>query len=621
MSLAVSVVVPFFNPGANIRDCLDSLLEQTLPRDEFEIVLVDDGSTDGTPQRVESVRAQHPELVRIERIPASGWAGAPRNHGVKCARGTFIQFVDADDALHPRALDRLLRIAVSSNADIVIGKLSSDFRTLNHPVYRHTVTGRTLHDFPLVESLTPHKMFRRSLLVDNDITFVEGPRHVEDEHFCMQAYAHAASVAVVGDLNCYYYQRRRSAGRNLGDTEAVPRDYYRDLEAILDVIDSKVADAGQRIPLHRRFYRVEMLGRLRGKQMLAYRDDYRSEMVREVRALAGSRFLPAVREGLPFFVRAQSRLMLDADVTALISYAEWLESIRLRATTTQPAWQDGRLEMEIEAALYAGDEVLRLERAGETWAVPASAAPGADLADRSITDDDLAGADIDCATVSRADASVWSTTEGLSLAVDAHGAVRIGGKVRLDPAKVMGGAALSAGLWDLRLRLMFGGLTRTSPLRPGPEVEPSQRVWLGPENGPAAVAAYWTEPTPAVALDVDEWSHPLHDVIDPEPDVELRGRRLRVSIPAITGVRGPRPAQVMLEPAEGIGPADVCAARLVMAAEGARLEARLPQPVGPDRRWRIWVRIGEAGGPAPRPLRLELWRQHRRYRITPIADG
>ncbi len=618
MSLAVSVVVPFFNAGANIVDCLDSLLNQTLARDEFEIVLVDDGSTDGTPQRVERVRAGSPDLIRVERIPASGWAGAPRNRGVDCARGDYIQFVDADDSLHPQALERLLSIATSSDADIVIGKLSSDFRTLNHPIYRHTLTGRTIRNFPLVESLTPHKMFRRSLLIEHGIRFAEGPRHVEDEHFCMQAYTVASSVAIVGDLNCYFYNRRRTAGRNLGDTAAVPSEYYRDLAAILDVIDRRVPDPADRIPLQRRFYRVEMLGRLRGRQMLNYTADYRDDVLQHVRALAASRFDPSVRSGLPFFIRAQSHLMLAGDVAGLRSYAEWIESLRLRAFTTAPYWDERGLHLDIDAALYVDEVPLQLEPVGSDWAVPESAAAGVGIDDRIVTAADLATADVDCATVSRADASQWSTTDGLAFAIQPDGTATVRGAVTIDPRTVMGGGPLASGLWDIRLRVVVGGLTRSSPLRPASAPEGPMPAWITPADG-RCVAAYWTEPNPTVALDVDEWSHPLHDLVTDTAELTIRRRRIEIEVPAIAGGPASRPAELVLEPADAAGPALVCPARLRATPDGARLRARLPRRSGRDDRWRLWVRIGAAGGPPPRALHLELRRERRRYQAAEIG--
>lgn len=619
----VSVVVPFFNPGANIDECIASLVGQTLPHDRFEIVLVDDGSTDGSDRRVAHHRERWPDLIQVERIEATGWPGRPRNVGVDRSRGTYVQFVDSDDTLHPEALDRLLAVATESDADVVVGKLTSDFRGLHYPVFRRTVTGRTIHDYPLVETLTPHKMVRRQLLVDHNIRFAEGPRHVEDEHFSMQVYARAGSVAVVGDLPCYFYRRRRVSGRNLGDVEMVPDDYYRDLAHVLDVIDTSIDEPEARIPLQRRFYRNEMLGRLRGSAMRGYDERYRRQVLECVRSLATTRFDPAVREGLPFFVRTQSRLMLDGAITLLTTYAAWLETIRLHPTCYSATWRDGKLYVELDAVLYAGDAPLQLERDGESWLVPAAVAPSVDAADRLVTAADLAEVDLDCATVSRTDAQLWSTTEGLSLAITSNGEIEVAGEIALDPQTLQGGKPLSPGLWDLRLRVMVGGLTRAAALRPIGEGEPDPiDAWASAaQPEPRVVQPYWTFPAPMLALDVAEWSHPLVDLLDRAAPPQLRRRRLSLAIPGLRGAATKLEATLILEPSDAESPSVRVGASIEVGPAGSTFAAKLPRRLPAGSHWRIWLRFGPPGGTPARTIGWELVRTGGDVRLEPLPGS
>ena len=78
MAVKVSVVVAVYNPGDNIQRLLASLDAQSLPVDEFEVVFVDDGSTDETPERLRAFAAGRPN-VSVTTIPNSGWPGRPRN--------------------------------------------------------------------------------------------------------------------------------------------------------------------------------------------------------------------------------------------------------------------------------------------------------------------------------------------------------------------------------------------------------------------------------------------------------------------------------------------------------------------------------------------------------------
>ena len=93
MSVKVSVVVPVYNPGRYIEPCIESLLRQTLPPGEHEVVFVDDGSTDETPARLDELAASHSH-VRVIHQENSGWPGKPRNVGVEASRGEYVQFVD-----------------------------------------------------------------------------------------------------------------------------------------------------------------------------------------------------------------------------------------------------------------------------------------------------------------------------------------------------------------------------------------------------------------------------------------------------------------------------------------------------------------------------------------------
>lgn len=597
--LDVSVVVPFYNPGANIEDCLASLASQTLGPERYEVVLVDDGSSDGSGQRVQRYVDAAPARFRLIRIAASGWPGKPRNVGVDAAQGRYIQFVDSDDSLDPRALERLLQLADDSDADIVVGKLTSDFRGLNHHVFRQTVTGRTVFDYPLVDTLTPHKMVRKALLTDNDIRFAEGPRHVEDEHFSMQLYTRATSVAVVGDLACYFYRRRRVSGRNLGDTEAMAADYFRDLAAVLDVIDDNIADPEARIPLQRRFFRTELLGRLRGKLMHNYTPSYRREVLDGVRQLATSRFAPEVQQGLPFFLRAQSRLVLGDDLDGLTAYSAWLDELRLDATADAMGWRDGRLAVTVDAALYAGDTPLTLERDGTDWLLPASAIPGAGRSDRLITDSDLSAADLDCATISRADSQQWSTTNGLALRISDNGHVTVSGEIELDMTTLQGGRTLAPGVWDLRLRVTFGGLTFGSALRPVAEVVVLPAWLTSTDDDRHVVQPYWTSPNPMLALDVDEWARPATDLLI-DAAASISGRDFRIAVPRALGDDSTRPGELLLTAGEAT-PVTRIPASLTVGPTGGSIHATLPRRL-PGTSWQPWIRLGEPGGPPPQRL-------------------
>ncbi|MEW6536019.1 MAG: glycosyltransferase [Candidatus Auribacterota bacterium] len=98
---AVSVVIPTYNSGKYLLQTLQSVLNQTYK--DFEILVVDDGSTDNTQQIIQSVIRQHPDKIRYMYQENSG-VGAARNNGIRHARGQYIAFLDADDVWLPQKL-------------------------------------------------------------------------------------------------------------------------------------------------------------------------------------------------------------------------------------------------------------------------------------------------------------------------------------------------------------------------------------------------------------------------------------------------------------------------------------------------------------------------------------
>ncbi len=111
----ISVVVPVYNAGSYLRQCLDSIAAQTYPN--MEVILVDDASTDGSGQLCKEY-AERDGRFQYVRFPANRGPSAARNEGVGRAAGAFLSFVDADDYVEPDLLEKLYRSLTESGADI-----------------------------------------------------------------------------------------------------------------------------------------------------------------------------------------------------------------------------------------------------------------------------------------------------------------------------------------------------------------------------------------------------------------------------------------------------------------------------------------------------------------------
>ncbi|MDP9397740.1 MAG: glycosyltransferase [Actinomycetota bacterium] len=199
----VSVVIPVYNTGPYyLAPCLDSVLAQDLPPDELEVVAVDDGSTDGSGELLDTYAARHPKL-RVLHQENSGWPGRPRNVGVAESRGTFVYFVDADDYLAPQALRRMWEFAIEHASDVLVPRvLGVEGRGFSHEPWRTTQVDADLTRAFL--TLAPMKMFRRSFLDRQGLRFPEGKVRLEDGIFLAEAYLTAARVSILGGYDFYF---------------------------------------------------------------------------------------------------------------------------------------------------------------------------------------------------------------------------------------------------------------------------------------------------------------------------------------------------------------------------------------------------------------------------------
>lgn len=363
MPLKMSVVVPVYNTGHYLEKCLASLVGQSLPADEYEVIFVDDGSDDGeTPQRIDRAAAEHAQVQALH-IPNSGWPGKPRNTGIDAARGEYVYFVDHDDWLAPESLERLYDLASRNHADVIIGKIVGHGRRVAPTLFRQTYENATISTAPLMESLTPHKGFRRAFLNDIGLRFPEGKRRLEDHLFVVEAYLRASVVSVLSDYACYHHIARDD-GQNAGFQHFEPKGYYANLREAVQVAE-KYSEPGpvRNIVLHR-WLRVEILRRVGGRTLLSMRDRHRKRLVTAVRKLARDHFAdPALAAGLQAHLRARNTLLQQGGrhlVDSLLALAEYEVGIQFEPTLEQITWVGDHLELTFSGRVLtsAGEPFL-----------------------------------------------------------------------------------------------------------------------------------------------------------------------------------------------------------------------------------------------------------------------
>ncbi|MFE1249277.1 glycosyltransferase family 2 protein [Streptomyces sp. NPDC058735] len=528
MPVKVSVIVPVYNPGTYIEDCVSSLQRQSLPPDEYEVIFVDDGSTDGTPARLDRLAAEDPRM-RVVHQENSGWSGRPRNVGIEVSRGEFVMFVDNDDYLGDEALERMYDYGVANGADVVVGKMAGKGRGVPVELFRRNHPRATVANAPLIDSLTPHKMVRRAFLDRIGLRFPEGRRRLEDHVFLAEAYLRAGNVSVLSDYVCYYHIRRDD-GSNAGFERFDPVGYFKNLREALDVVERYTEPGPVRDRLFRRWLRVEMVERLRARRFLALPDDHRRELFAEIHAVVVERFGPGVAAGLQPTQQVVAALTAADRYDDVVSFAEWEAGITPRATPGDIEWRGDRLGVSFTAGYLTGGEPLRFPAEAEAAPlrdVPKDVAEAAAwVASETAALFPQAAADLllrERSTAAQYFQPVALTRETVP-AGDGQVRLVLRAAAEVDPADLP-----ADGVWDAVVRVKVGGWTKECRLGPVPrEDRPAPGVGIVRDR---AVLPYWTTPHGNLSLERGVRGRRLGLGAVRPTDAAVLGDRLRVPLP------------------------------------------------------------------------------------------
>jgi len=210
---AVSVIIATYNSGPLLGSAMDALKAQTLPGDLIEILIVDDGSTDGTWPYLNELTSQRTN-IKIFQQPHTGGPSAGRNRALTEATGEYVFFHDADDYLGHDALRRLLHLARQQDSDVVVGRVSWIGRPDVAAGFTKTVPDADILDDGVWRSLTPHKLIRRSLIENLGLRFCDDMVQGEDQVFMASCLFAARKISISGDKDLYH-RRMLPDGSNL----------------------------------------------------------------------------------------------------------------------------------------------------------------------------------------------------------------------------------------------------------------------------------------------------------------------------------------------------------------------------------------------------------------------
>ena len=222
--IEVSVIIPVYNVEKYLRQCLDSVISQTLR--DIEIICVDDGSTDSSPQILADYAARDHRVRIVQQ--QNGGAGAARNNGMSFASGKYLSFLDSDDFFEPDMLEKAYWAAEMDSADFVVFKSDRYITAENSfepmawavresalPPY-HPISYRQMTDnvFKVFVGWAWDKLYSHTFVEQYGFRFQE-QRTTNDMLFVFSALVMAKRITVLSNVLAH---QRRDAADSLSKT-------------------------------------------------------------------------------------------------------------------------------------------------------------------------------------------------------------------------------------------------------------------------------------------------------------------------------------------------------------------------------------------------------------------
>lgn len=235
--MKVSIVIPVYNVEPYIEKCIESLLNQDLAKDDYEIIFINDGSPDNSKAIIEKYQSQHSNIVLLNQ--ENKGVSAARNVGIDISKGNYIFFLDADDSLYENVLGKLYHYATTENIDLLYVKIDY-FNEAG------VCTGEFKMDSPKIEILDGFQHQRRGFICGlykkesiEGIRFQTDIPMGEDALFNIMVHTVAKRVSY-SNFPCYKYLIRESSvsHNNVKNAESVFEGFLKTIDILKDYRNS-----------------------------------------------------------------------------------------------------------------------------------------------------------------------------------------------------------------------------------------------------------------------------------------------------------------------------------------------------------------------------------------------
>ena len=240
----LSIIIPVYNVGKYVEDCLKSVLKQDIAKEEYEVICINDGSTDNSLEVLRAYEKEYPNVKVIDK--ENGGVCTARNAGLDVAIGKYIWFIDGDDCIRQNCLKTLKDVTEKHFPEVVLLKVqrvTDDFALENaSPCALTFLVDDNKDDICTVTE----SLFRSDILQNNHIRFHEGIHYGEDFLFqyYVSVYRQGKCRAVINEPLYFYRQTPNSAMRTRNEVRWTrqTKDFWELSKVYKKEYDDKISD-------------------------------------------------------------------------------------------------------------------------------------------------------------------------------------------------------------------------------------------------------------------------------------------------------------------------------------------------------------------------------------------
>ena len=231
----ISIIVPAHNEEKYIEQCLQSIINQTMDFKNFEVIMIDDASTDNTYEIMKKYDDYYHNFISIKRNIASGSAGRPRNDAIKIASGKYLMFIDADDTYEQDACECMYNMIEETGADFITANaidMTEDGEKTNLFMSIDAYDNQEIKIENLKRNVLPmscsacFKIFNTKFVKDNNLKFLEGVP-AEDSYFSYTSLMKSQKAYYLNKV--IYNYRKRYSENNLSVSTNFSQRYFENI--------------------------------------------------------------------------------------------------------------------------------------------------------------------------------------------------------------------------------------------------------------------------------------------------------------------------------------------------------------------------------------------------------